>query len=76
MSIFVPVSSKTCGIYCPLEACNLEDEGSVEEKRGGGGGGTEMLRWLIAPLEKMVAVGEFNSLMILVFCLKSSTQPV
>lgn len=45
------------------------EEEEVEES------GTEMLRWLIAPLENMVAVGEFNSLMILVFCLKSSTQP-
>lgn len=54
----------------------------VEEKRAGGEGGeegergAEVLRWLIAPLENMVvAVGEFNSLMILMYCLKSSTEP-
>lgn len=55
------------------------EEGEEEERigRGGGGGsGGEVLRWLIAPLENMVAVGEFNSLMVLMCCLKSSTQPL
>ncbi len=55
----------------------------MEEKRGGGGGGVgeegesgaEMLRWLIGPLENMVAVGGFNSPTILMYCLKSCTQP-
>lgn len=40
-SIFVPVSGRACGIDSPLETCDLEDEESVEEKRGGGGSGTE-----------------------------------
>lgn len=71
---FAPVSSNTCGINSPLEACDLEDEGSVEEKSGGRGGrekresGAQMLRRLMAPLENMVTLYEFNSPMILLYC--------
>lgn len=53
----------------------------MEQKRGGGGGeegesSAEVLRWLIAPLENMVAVCEFNSLMIFMYCVESSMQPL
>lgn len=68
---FAPVSSKTCGINSPLEACDLEDEESVEEKRGGREkreSGAQMLRRLMAPLENTVTLYEFNSQMILLYC--------
>lgn len=41
-----------------------------------GESGAEMLRWLIASLENMVTVAEFNSLMILIYGLKSCMRPL
>ena len=38
-----------------------EEDEEEEEEEVEGENSTEMLRWLIAPLENMVAVGEFNS---------------
>lgn len=71
MSLFVPVSSRTCGIYRPSEVCDLKDEGRVEwrnreeevDTREGG----SVQRWLMPPSENLVAVGELNSLIILVY---------
>lgn len=61
MSVFVPVSSETCGIYHPSEACDLEDEGSVERRKAEEveeerDGGAKVLRRLMGPLENMVPV--------------------